>query len=71
MARWLVVFQSHPDPPFDTTVVEVRGARSPLEAVRDAKQGKISHPWHFAFAIPWPSGCRDVNAAAKKIAGMR
>lgn len=71
MTRWLVVFQSHPAPPFDTTVVEVH-AETQLHAVRDAKRdAHVAHPWHFAFAIPWPRGCRDVNAAAKKYASVR
>jgi hypothetical protein len=70
MTRWLVVFQSHPTPPFDQTVVEVYAATQ-LHAVRDAKRAHVSHPWHFAFARSWPRGCADVDAAAKKIAGVR
>lgn len=71
MARFLVVFQSHPMPPFDTTAIDVR-APNALQAVHDAKRDEgVSHPWHLAYALPWPRGCADANAAVKKIAELR
>jgi hypothetical protein len=66
--RFLVIFHSHPTPPFDTTVVDVY-AESPLGAMRDAKrEAPPAHAWQFAQALPWPRGCADVNEAARRVA---
>lgn len=71
MKRFLVVFDSHPSPPVDQTVVDVT-AGCALTAIRDAKREvRLHHGWTLARAIPWPRGCSNVDAAARKIANAR
>jgi hypothetical protein len=66
--RFLVIFRSHPSPPFDSTVVDV-SARCALSAVLAAKREiAVQHGWTLAQGIPWPRGCEDVDDAAAKIA---
>lgn len=68
MKRFLVIYHSHPAPPFDTTVVDVH-AKCVLSALRDAKREiKLQHDWQFAQAVPWPRGCVDVDEAARRVA---
>ncbi len=67
MKRFLVVFDSHPTPPVDQTVVDVT-ATCALEAIRDAtREVRLHHGWTVVRAIAWPRGCADVDEAAAKI----
>lgn len=64
MKRWLVIFSSHPEPPSDSTVVEVR-ASTQIQAIAIAKRTTPpAHPWSSVSAIPWPKGCPSVDEAA-------
>lgn len=71
MKRWLVIFSSHPTPPADTTVVEVRDTTE-LRAIAKAKRlAPPHHPWSSVTAIPWPKGCPGVDEAAARLASQR
>jgi hypothetical protein len=64
--RWLVVFCSHPSPPSDATIVDVR-ARSELHAIAKAqRENVLPHPWGFVQAYPWPKDCADVDDVMAK-----
>ncbi len=68
MKRWLVIFSSHPAPPSDATVVDVRAPHE-LGAIQSARKSvAIQHPWAMVSAIPWPRGCPGVDEAAARFA---
>lgn len=65
--RFLVVFQSHPIPPSDATVVDVY-AKNVLLAVRKArKEVPPHHEWCLVSVAPWPKGCANVDEAAERL----
>lgn len=66
--RYLVVFRSHPAPPSDVTIVDVR-ASGELHAIATARREMPPHhPWAIATARPWPRGCATVEQAMSAIA---
>lgn len=68
MKTWIVIFSSHAEPPADATFAKVI-AKSPLAAMAKARsESELQHPWTFAWAYPWPRGCRDEAEAATKVA---
>lgn len=69
--RWLVIFQSDHEAPFDAHFVDVY-ASSMIGAVRNAQMTRPPlHTWVLARAQPWPRGCYGVDAAVKKLSGTK